>query len=224
MGIVERREREKFERRRAILNCARELILAKGVERVSMEDIAKGAELSKATVYLYFSGKEIIFNEIREESAKVFLERIQPYQESGLTGIKALKCFWRGYEEVFGNSDEMIIVFMLHNFLEPGLPFVSAEKPGKSPYVDAIIVTMKTIIDQCKAEGVFDPSLDSDLATHMLLSMFSKSVDNASRLPMEARKSSLVIEEMRKAFQIIIYGFAKEGADRSRLDILSETV
>ena len=46
MGITERREREKTERRRAILNCARELILLQGVDRVSMDDIARKAELS----------------------------------------------------------------------------------------------------------------------------------------------------------------------------------
>jgi len=59
MGISERREREKTERRKAILDCARSLILSQGVQRVSMEDIARKAELSKATVYLYFSSKEL---------------------------------------------------------------------------------------------------------------------------------------------------------------------
>ncbi|MCL2761693.1 MAG: TetR/AcrR family transcriptional regulator [Treponema sp.] len=220
MGITERKEREKNERRKTILNCARELILLQGVERVSMEDIARKAELSKATLYLYFSGKEVIFNEIGEESARVFLERLQPFSASGLTGIHALKSLWRSYVELFGDSDEMIIIFKVRSFLNPGLPFVSLEGESKSPYVDAILAAMKTIIEQCKAEGVFDPNLDSDMATRLLLSMFSHAVDSAARMPPEARKSPALIMEMAKYFQIIICGFAREGIDRASLDIM----
>ena len=228
MGITERREREKIERRRAILNCARELILSQGVERVSMEDIARKAELSKATVYLYFSGKEILFNEICEESARIFMEHFMPFLETGVTGLEALKCLWRGYVELFGSSDEMIIVFRVRNFLYPGLPFVSMEGQSKYPHVDAVLDTMKTIIEQCKTEKIFEPALDSELATRLLLLMFSNAVDNAARMPAQARKSlasqgrHALIEDITKSFQIIIYGFAREGIDRSRLDIMND--
>ena len=113
----------------------------------------------------------------------------------------------------------MIIIFQVRNFINPDLPIVSLEEQSKSPSVDAILETMKTIIDQCKAEGVFDPSLDSAMATRLVLSMFSTIVENASRIPPEARKSPVIIEEMKNAFQVIIRGFAKEGIDRSLLDI-----
>ena len=222
MGISERREREKIERRRTILNCARELIISQGVQRVNMEDIAHRAELSKATVYLYFSSKEVLLNEIGEEAARDFLEHFRPFLETGVTGIAALKFFWSGYVKLFGNSDEMIIIFQVRNFINPGLPIVSLEEQSKSPHVDAILETMKTIIDQCKAEGIFDPNLDSAMATRLLLSMFSVLVENAARIPPEARKSPAIIEEMTNAFQIIIRGFAREGIDRSRLDITGD--
>jgi AcrR family transcriptional regulator len=219
LGISERREREKIERRKAILNCARELILSQGVERVSMEDIARHAELSKATVYLYFSGKEVILNEICEESARIFLERFKPFLENGVTGLKAMKCFWRGYVELFGNSDEMVIIFRVRNYLDSWPPVAAPDGQSKSPYTDAILEAMITIINQCKDEGVFDPDLDSTLAPWLLLSMFSMIVEKAARMPPEIRKSPAAIEEMTNAFQIIIRGFAKEGMDRSSLNI-----
>jgi len=220
MGISERREREKNERRRTILKCARELILSQGVQRVNMEEIANKAELSKATVYLYFSGKEVLFNEICEEAARVFLEHLKPFLETDVKGIEALKYFWRGYEELFGNSDEMLIIFQVRNFLYPGLPLASMEEPSKSPNVDAILLAVLNLIDQCKAEGIFDPALDSDMATRLLLSMFSVTIENISRLPVEARKSPRVINEMRNAFQIMIRGFAKEGMKHSNINIV----
>ncbi|MCL2881098.1 MAG: TetR/AcrR family transcriptional regulator [Treponema sp.] len=219
MGIPERREREKTERRKAILGCARELILERGVERVSMEEIAQKAELSKATLYLYFSGKELIFNEICEESARIFLDHISLYPDSHLDGISALRHFWHGFMELFGNFDEMIIIFKVRNFLNPGQPFVSQEEHGKSPYVDAILSTMKNLIDQCKAEKIFDSNLDSSMATRLLLMLFSNSVDSASRLPEEIRNSHVLFDQMKKAFQILIYGFASEGVHRSQLNI-----
>jgi AcrR family transcriptional regulator len=219
MGITERREREKIERRRTILDCAKELIMLEGVQRVNMEDIARKAELSKATVYLYFSSKDILLNEICEESARVFLDHLKPFMSTGLTGLKALKCFWRGYVELFGNSEEMLIVFQVRNFINSTLPGFPLSEQDKSPSVNAIIEAIRTLIEQCKDEGIFDPNLDSSFATGFLLSIFSVIIENASRIPEEARKSPVLIKEMVRIFQIILYGFAKEGIDRSCLDI-----
>ena len=209
MGISERREREKIERRKVILSCAKELILSQGVERVSMEEIARKAELSKATVYLYFSGKDVLFNEICEESARVFVEHFKPIMETGLTGLEALKRFWRTYVTMFGSSDDMIIIFQVHNYLDSNPHDFLLKEQISSPYVNAILDVMKTLIDQCKTEGIFDPDLNSDMAIRLLLSMFSMIVENAARIPLEVRKSPAVVEEMANAFQIIIRGFAR---------------
>jgi AcrR family transcriptional regulator len=226
VAVVSRsREREKTERRRAILGCARDLILSQGVERVSMEDIARKAELSKATLYLYFHGKELIFHEICEESARIFLDHFKSFLEAGYTGIKALKYFWSSYVKLFGNSDEMIMIFKVRNFLKPGLPFISLEEQSASS-VDAVLVTMKTIIDQCKSEGLFDPDLDSDLVTGLLLSLFSSFVDKAARMLTTAgdstgsRNRQAIIEEMAKNFRVILRGFARQGIDFTCLDFL----
>jgi AcrR family transcriptional regulator len=201
------------------------LILSQGVERVSMEDIAHKAELSKATLYLYFPGKEIIFNEICEESARIFLEHFRGSLETDYTGLKALKYFWNSYVKLFGNSDEMIMIFKVRNFLKPGLPFISLDGQSASS-ADAVLVTMKTIIDQCKSEGLFDPDLDSDLATSLLLSLFSSFVDKAARMLTAAgdlsgsRNRQAIIEEMAKNFQVILRGFVKQGIDFTCLDFL----
>jgi len=226
MGISERREKEKTERRKAILSCAKELIHLKGIERVSMEEIARKAELSKATVYLYFSSKEVLLNEICEESARIFLEYIKssfgkgvPSVVANLSGLQALKYFWQGFVELFGNSEEMIIIFSVHRFLDPSLPNFLLKEQNKSSNVVAIITTIKNLIDRCKADGVFDPDLDSGMATNLLLSMFYAIAEKATRLPPENRNFSAILDEMTKAFQIVIHGFAKEEIDRSILDI-----
>jgi len=57
-------------------------------------------------------------------------------------------------------------------------------------------------------------------AIHMILLLFSTIVQNATRLSPEARNSPAMVREMTDTFQIIIRGFAREGLDHSRLDIM----
>ena len=61
MGIEERREREKRERRELILKSAMQVYLEEGYHATTMDKIAQKAELSRATLYLYFKTKEEIF-------------------------------------------------------------------------------------------------------------------------------------------------------------------
>jgi AcrR family transcriptional regulator len=50
MGIAERKEREKKERRREIMDAAKRLFSSKGFAGTTMEDIAGEVELSPATL------------------------------------------------------------------------------------------------------------------------------------------------------------------------------
>lgn len=61
MGIVERKEREKKQRKEQILEGARRLFQERGFLNVTMSDIAETAELSIGTLYLYFKNKEDIY-------------------------------------------------------------------------------------------------------------------------------------------------------------------
>ncbi len=53
--------------RRRVLARARQLFRAKGVEPVSMEDIARAAAVSRATVYLHFAGKPALLRDLLVE-------------------------------------------------------------------------------------------------------------------------------------------------------------
>ena len=58
MGIAERKEREKLQRRKEIVQAAEKVFFSRGFENATMDDIAERAELSKGTLYLYFKSKE----------------------------------------------------------------------------------------------------------------------------------------------------------------------
>jgi AcrR family transcriptional regulator len=61
MGIKERKEREKGRRRQQIMVAAKRVFSNKSFNKATMEDIAKEAELSPGTIYLYFKNKEELF-------------------------------------------------------------------------------------------------------------------------------------------------------------------
>jgi AcrR family transcriptional regulator len=58
MGITERREREKEEIRRKILDSARDLFAREGYEHVTMRAVADAIEYSPTTIYNHFEDKD----------------------------------------------------------------------------------------------------------------------------------------------------------------------
>ncbi len=64
MGISERKEREKKERRRQIREAALHVFSLKGYEAATMDDIAERAELSKGVLYYYFSSKRQLYEDL----------------------------------------------------------------------------------------------------------------------------------------------------------------
>jgi AcrR family transcriptional regulator len=64
LGINERKEKEKAIRRNDIIDAAERIFFTKGYDNATMDDVAKEAEFSKRTVYVYFNSKEQIYFEI----------------------------------------------------------------------------------------------------------------------------------------------------------------
>lgn len=68
MGITERKEREKEDLKRRILDAAMGLFLEHGYERTSMRMIAERIEYSATTIYLYFKDKDAVFHALHTEA------------------------------------------------------------------------------------------------------------------------------------------------------------
>lgn len=78
MGIKERKELEKLNMRKFILDSAMELFLEGGFENVSIQHIAERIEYSPATIYLYFKDK----NEILYALHTIGFEKLYKYQQT----------------------------------------------------------------------------------------------------------------------------------------------
>ncbi len=83
MGLQERRIREKALRKKQILDAARALLLKRGISSTSMNQIARDAELSVGTLYLYFTNKEDLYAELQEEGLNLLYDNIRKAKERG---------------------------------------------------------------------------------------------------------------------------------------------
>jgi AcrR family transcriptional regulator len=216
MGITERKEREKAERKTMIVNCARELVIAMGAKEVSMTDIARKAELSKATLYLYFPSKEFLFRELSETEQKRFISFFQNRLTPNLSALETIHLFWKSYAEIYGDSDDRLIFFNMRHYV--GEDFLFLSDSSKSPFV--IHAMLEEIIRKGVAEGTMDPNVDPAAAARAVLYLFSYIIENSMRLPRDKKKGRM-IGEMKKMFEIILKGIARPGIDPSLL-ILSD--
>jgi AcrR family transcriptional regulator len=75
LGPRERREREREEIRTRILDAARELFAAEGVEAVTMRRIADRIEYSPTAIYFHFRDKEALLAELCDCDFRVFAQQ-----------------------------------------------------------------------------------------------------------------------------------------------------
>lgn len=92
MGISERRERERGELRRKILEAARELLLREGYPAVTMRRIADAIEYSPTAIYHHFEDKDDVIHSLCEEDFGRLLAVMQqaPPPSDPLTGVREL--------------------------------------------------------------------------------------------------------------------------------------
>jgi AcrR family transcriptional regulator len=95
MGIKERREREKNKRRESIHRAAIQVYDQEGYHAITMEKIAEAAELSRATLYLYFKTKDEIFIHAIVSYSDFFRERLKTlYAGRSEIKDKLLESLW----------------------------------------------------------------------------------------------------------------------------------
>jgi len=91
MGIAERKEREREQRRQAIINAGEEVFFSQGYETSTMEDVAKQAELSKGTLYLYFQSKDELHFSIMERGMAILMELMEKRMSNPKNGRETLR-------------------------------------------------------------------------------------------------------------------------------------
>ena len=114
MGIQERKEREKERRRQQIIVAAKRVFSEKGFNKATMEDIAKEAELSPGTLYLYFKNKEELYASLSLRILQYLHIRVTHVnKETTLSPDQKVKALMEAMYDVY-DFDPLIIINMFH--------------------------------------------------------------------------------------------------------------
>jgi AcrR family transcriptional regulator len=117
-----RRERRARETRRKILVAAFELFSERGIEAVTVEEIAERADVARATVFNYFASKETLCTELGELQVEALREAVEEGRISGPSVSEKLAQALRVSSEFPGTSPENCRLMLLRSLgsLRPG--------------------------------------------------------------------------------------------------------
>ena len=114
MGIRERKERERERRRQQIIVAAKRVFSEKGFNKATMEDIAKEAELSPGTLYLYFKNKDELYASLSLRILQYLLIRLEHLNSDENLGIDVrVQQLKEAMYDVY-EFDPMILINMFH--------------------------------------------------------------------------------------------------------------
>lgn len=91
MAVSERRERERAERREAILEAAQGLVVEFGFKAVTMNQVARRAQLSKGALYLYFDNKDALCAAVAGRNITSLLPVLERFIADAPTGIQGVR-------------------------------------------------------------------------------------------------------------------------------------
>jgi AcrR family transcriptional regulator len=114
MGIQERKERERERRRQQIIVAAKRVFSIKGFNKSTMEDIAKEAELSPGTLYLYFKNKDELYASLSLRVLQYLNIRLEHViNEKGLDPLEQVNALKQAMIDVY-EFDPLILINMFH--------------------------------------------------------------------------------------------------------------
>ncbi len=163
MGITERREREKKQRRNDIINAAEHLFFKSGINNVTMEDVAKEAEYSKGTLYLYFKNKEDLHWAISQRATELMRKYIEKTIDEKANGLTNLFNIGQAYVEFSRKEKDYFNVLMYFEGKDLNKLDIDKSQLTKDFYTSPVDILLKIV-----KVGINDGSIISDLSVESL--------------------------------------------------------
>src|SRR5215469_3583056 len=132
MGVRERRQRERQELRRAILDTAREIAAAEGWSAVTIRRVAEKIEYSPPVIYEHFSSKEEIVIELLREGFRQLLAEMRSARDAHKDPVESLLAIGQAYWSFSVAHPEMHLGIHGETACEACVvrPYVGAAKDG----------------------------------------------------------------------------------------------
>jgi AcrR family transcriptional regulator len=168
MGIAERKERERQQRREEIVQAAEKVFFSRGFALATMDDIAEEAELSKGTLYLYFKCKEDLHMAVAHNSIRLLKSLTLKAVQGDGNAVEKLGRMGRSVVAFSRSEPDRMKAIMTLEEMEPQSLHVSTSEVQNLVYKESPVETVIDLVEQGVAEKLIRADIPSLLIAHTL--------------------------------------------------------
>ena len=210
MSSQERREKERENRRSAILKAARKLFFDRGFKSVTVDNIAAKAEVSKGSVYLYFKSKEEIYTQILiNDNIAAFEDLKNKFSAKEAPAAELLLGFADNYINYFLNDNELfriLMTFMLH---ADDMILTDEQNSQLFQTTNDNIHFVSEILQKGVNSGEFSPTINIRQAQNAIWGLLNGVISLYLFVGNPAKRAEIIHSTVKNSFNIIIKGLKK---------------
>jgi len=165
MSIASRKQKEKEDLSKKILDAAMELFTQQGFEQTSIRNIAKKIEYSPTTIYLYYKDKDAIFHALHQQGFAQLNSRMQVLMHVA-DPFERLKAMGRIYISFALENPELYELMFIQS---APIDFVEATEDNIWAEGTNAFAYLKQTLSDCKLSGKF-PLLDIEPSAYVIWS------------------------------------------------------
>ncbi len=149
-------EAERQQLRTLIIDAARELFVSRGVEAVTMREIAKRIGYSATSIYLHFADKDALLHAICDTDFLALAQSLQNILQI-TDPVERMQAFGHGYSEfALTHPNHYRLMFMTPHPCDPELSSVQQNNVEQDAYFQ-----LKTVVNDVFLAGKFRVELNN---------------------------------------------------------------
>jgi AcrR family transcriptional regulator len=152
---LSRREREQLHHKQQIMDAAMRLFSVRGFHTVSMQEIATEAEFAIGTLYKFFASKEVLYQEIMEQSTGRIMEIIGPILDGEADEREKIARMIRASIDIFRTNAPTIRLFLQANQQRSVVGDCTPPSENAAKWHQTMLVTLERVIASGVAKGLF---------------------------------------------------------------------
>jgi AcrR family transcriptional regulator len=209
-------------RREVFLDAAQRLILQKGYEGTSVQDVLHETRTSKGAFYHYFDSKADLLNNVVERMVEAALQSVQPVlDDPDLPATDKLRGLFAGIAS-FKTARKELLIALMEVWLSDQNAIV--REKFRRVVVDRLTPIMASIIRQGHDEGVFDVSAP-DEAARVFVSFLLALNQSTTELYLARQAGIIPLEDVRRALDAYVDALERVlGAPKGSITLIDETV
>ena len=166
-STLERKEKEKEQRREAIKDAAQALFFTKPYDEITIDSIAEKSQLAKGTLYLYFKSKEELYSSIALRGEHILNKMFKEKMKGKKSGLEKAFATGEAYYEFYKRHTQYFRMCLDAESLPLYCDNVNAKALLKVGYENLELV--QGAVDEGIKDGSIKPDLDSKLTAIFLI-------------------------------------------------------